>query len=381
MTQMHEPNNEAEVADIVRRGQPLEIRGGGTRARLGRVVEADAVLSTQSLSGITSYDPGGLNIVVAAGTSVDTVVSTLAAEGQYLPFEPVDHRVLLGSSGAPSIGAIVAGNISGSRRIQSGACRDSLIGVRFVNGMGEAISNGGRVMKNVTGYDLVKLLCGSWGTLGVLTEVSFKVLPKPERSATLQIAGLDLPHAVQTMAKVLGSPFEVSGAAHEPGADSRTYIRLEGFDAQVDYRIGKLQTLIGGDATLIEGDAHVDLWSNIRNAKAFAGNDQSVWRISVPPSEAPRFVEAVRAKTDAQFLLDWGGGLIWAALGAQLSAAPIQTAIEQIGGYATLVRGNDALRQSVTVLRPDGPRIAQLEDALRRSFDPKGILNPGRMAA
>jgi len=191
MTKMHQPSNEAEVSDVVRTGQTLEIKGGGTRSGLGRAVNADAVLSTQSLSGITSYDPGSLNIVVAAGTPVDVVTSTLAAEGQYLPFEPVDHRTLLGTSGTPSIGAVVAGNISGSRRIFAGACRDSLIGVRFVNGSGEAISNGGKVMKNVTGYDLVKLLCGSWGTLGVLTEVSFKVLPKPERSVTLQLSGLE----------------------------------------------------------------------------------------------------------------------------------------------------------------------------------------------
>jgi glycolate oxidase FAD binding subunit len=381
MTQVHQPKSEADIAEIVRAGQTLEIKGGGTRSGLGPAIDADAVLSTQSLSGVTSYDPGALNIVVAAGTPVETVVSTLAAEGQYLPFEPVDHRFLLGSSGAPSIGAIVAGNISGSRRILTGACRDSLIGVRFVNGVGEAISNGGRVMKNVTGYDLVKLLCGSWGTLGVLTEVSFKVLPKPERATTLQIDGLDISQAVQAMAAALSSPFEVSGAAHEPGPDSRTYIRVEGFDAQVDYRIGKLKTLIGGDEALIEGDAHCDLWCKIRNAKAFAGDDRSVWRISVPPSEAPRFVEAIGAKTNANMLLDWGGGLIWASLDAHLGAAPIQSAIDQAGGHATLTRGNESLRGSVNVLRPDGPRIAALEDALRRKFDPNGILNPGRMAA
>ena len=381
MTQVHQPKCEADVADIVRAGQTLEIKGGGTRSGLGPAIEAEAVLSTASLSGIKSYDPGALNIVVTAGTPVDTVISTLAAEGQYLPFEPVDHRVLLGSSGAPSIGSIVAGNISGSRRIQAGACRDSLIGVRFVNGMGKSISNGGRVMKNVTGYDLVKLLCGSWGTLGVLTEVSFKVLPKPERSVTLLIDGLDLDEAVQAMAKALGSPFEVSGAAHAPGPCSRTFIRVEGFDARVNYRIGKLKALISGDMTLIEGDAQQDLWCNIRNAKTFAGDDRSVWRISVPPSDASRFVQAVRAKSDAKLLLDWGGGLIWAALDAHLDAAPIQSAIDQVGGHATLVRGNDTLRGSVNVLRPDGPRIAALEEALRRKFDPKGILNPGRMAA
>jgi len=380
MTTMHQPSNETDVSDIVRTGQTLEIKGGGTRSGLGRAVNADAVLSTQSLSGITSYDPGSLNIVVAAGTPVDVVTSTLAAEGQYLPFEPVDHRTLLGTSGTPSIGAVVAGNISGSRRIFAGACRDSLIGVRFVNGSGEAISNGGKVMKNVTGYDLVKLLCGSWGTLGVLTEVSFKVLPKPERSVTLQLSGLELSQAVQAMAKALGSPFEVSGAAYVPG-ESQTYLRVEGFDAQVDYRIGKLKDLLAGDTALIEGDDSADLWCNVRNAKSFAGGNRSVWRISVPPSEAARVVELINAQADAEFLLDWGGGLIWASLDASASAAPIQNVIDQIGGHASLLRGNDILRQSASIVRPNAPRIDALEDALRRQFDPNGILNPGLMAA
>ena len=381
MTERHEPANEADVAEVIRAGKPLEIVGGGTRSGLGRQVDAGAVLSTQSLTGITSYDPGALNIVVAAGTPVETVVETLAGEGQYLPFEPVDHRSLLGSSGTPTIGAIVAGNISGSRRIQAGACRDSLIGVRFVNGVGDAISNGGRVMKNVTGYDLVKLLCGSWGTLGVLTEVSFKVLPKPERAVTLQLDGLTLTEAVEAMAKALGSPFEVTGAALVPGADSRTYLRIEGIEEQVTYRVGRLKDLIGGDAKLVEGEAHGDIWRTVRNASAFAGDDRSVWRISIPPSEAPRFVNVLRSQASAEVLLDWGGGLIWAALDPQVGKAPIQTAIDQIGGHATLVRSKTDLRQDVGVLRPDQPRVAALEDALRRKFDPKGILNPGRLAA
>lgn len=380
MTRHFQPTSEAEVSEIVRAGHPLEIRGGGTRTGLGRPVEADAVLSTQSLSGIKSYVPGSLNIVVAAGTPVETVVSSLAEEGQYLPFEPVDHRHLLGSSGVPSIGAVVAGNISGSRRIQAGACRDSLIGVRFVNGIGDAVSNGGRVMKNVTGYDLVKLLCGSWGTLGVLTEVSFKVLPKPQRSTTLRIDGQTLDQAVQTMAEVLGSPFEVTGAAHEPGADSKTFIRVEGFDEQVDYRTGKLKDLVCGDATVIDGDAHREIWAGIRDARQFAGTDESVWRVSLPPSDAPAFVDMLTRQTSARLLFDWGGGLIWAGLAPDAGAQPMQDAIDRFGGHASLIRATGELRQSTDVLRAGHPRIAKLEDALRRKFDPKGILNPGRMA-
>lgn len=198
---------------------------------------------------------------------------------------------------------------------------------------------------------------------------------------TIEIEGMDLAQAVQAMGRSLGFPFEASGATHKPGAVSRTYFRIEGFDAQVDYRIGNLRTLIGDDVALIERDAHADLGCDIRNAKAFAGDERSVWRVSVPPSEAPRFVEAVRAETDAQFLLDWGGGLIWAALDVELDVAPIECALDQVGGHATLLRGTDALCQSVHVLRPDAPRIVRLEDALRRKFDPNGVLNSGRMAA
>ncbi|MEE8456313.1 MAG: FAD-binding protein, partial [Limibaculum sp.] len=218
------PGDEAELAEAVAEaagtGTPLEIRGGGTRAGVGRPVQASRTLSTAGLSGITLYEPEALTLVVKAGTPVAEVEAALAAQGQLLPFEPMDHRALLDAQGEPTIGGVVACGVSGPRRIQAGACRDAMLGVRFVNGRGEAVKSGGRVMKNVTGYDLVKLMCGSHGTLGVLSEISFKVLPKPERAVSLVIEGLDDAAAVAVLGQAMTSPFDVTGAAHVPAGEA-----------------------------------------------------------------------------------------------------------------------------------------------------------------
>ena len=236
---MLSPATEAELADAVAgaaaAGTPLEIAGGGTRRAIGRPVQAGETLSTAELTGIELYEPGALTLIVRAGTPLAELEETLAAEGQRLPFEPVDHRALLGSEGAPTIGGVVACAVSGPRRIQAGACRDAMLGVRFVTGEGQAVRNGGRVMKNVTGYDLVKLLCGSHGTLGVLTEIAFKLQPRPEREITLVIEGLDAHRAREAMAAAICAPFDVTGAAHLPRADdapARTVLRVEGMADQ-----------------------------------------------------------------------------------------------------------------------------------------------------
>ena len=242
---------EAEASTIVKEaaatGKPLAIRGANTKAAMGRPMDVDAGLSSTAMAGITLYEPAELVIAAKSGTPVSEVVRVLAEKGQELPFEPMDYRPLLGTRGEPTIGAVAAMNISGPRRIMAGAARDSLIGIRAVNGRGEVVKSGGRVMKNVTGLDLVKLLAGSWGTLGFMTEVTFKVLPKTERMATLLWRGLNDRQAIDALSSAFGSPFDVTGAAHLPGADvqsARTLVRLEGFSVSVDYRLGEVRRLL-----------------------------------------------------------------------------------------------------------------------------------------
>ncbi|MEM9780706.1 MAG: FAD-binding protein, partial [Pseudomonadota bacterium] len=287
------PTDEDELAEaIAGTSAALHIRGGGSRAGLGHSVTG-AVLETGGLTGITLYEPGALTIVARAGTPMAEVEAALEAEKQMLPFEPMDHRALLGSDGAPTIGGVVAANVSGPRRIQAGACRDSLIGVRFVDGRGTAIKNGGRVMKNVTGYDLVKLMAGSHGTLGVLSEVSFKVLPAAEAIATVKVHGVSPSDGVTALSAAVGSPYDVTGAAVLP--EGVALVRVEGFEGSVRYRAGQLKDMLGryGEVTIEEDRAaSAAIWADVRDAKAIAGLQGDVWRISVKPTHGAKVVEA-----------------------------------------------------------------------------------------
>lgn len=359
---MHFPQTEAELADIVRDADaPLAVVGGGTR---GVVVEGTQ-LSSSKLSGITLYEPGAMTVVAQAGTPLAEIESLLATENQRLAFEPMDHRVLLGTQGEPTIGGVMAANVSGPRRISVGAARDFLLGVRYVDGMGQIVKNGGRVMKNVTGYDLVKLMAGAHGTLGVLSEVSFKVLPRPETQSTLILHGLDDVSAVAALAKALGSPFEVSAAAHDPAA-GETLLRLEGFEASVAYRAEQLKQVLGGETTVEEGST--GRWSAWRDVSGFADAQGDVWRVSCKPSDGPALV----GKSGAQAALyDWAGGLIWlrVAVGHDL-----RTALGQYDGHATLVRGDGHVR-----FEPEAAGVARITAGLRARFDPRGILNAGLM--
>ena len=370
-----QPATEAELAEAVRDATgPLRIRGGGTRP-IGNPVEGQ-VVSTAGLAGVELYEPGALTLLVRAGTPLAEVEALLAAERQRLPFEPMDHRPLLGTTGEPTIGGVAAANVSGPRRVQVGAARDFMLGVRFVDGTGAVVRNGGRVMKNVTGYDLVKLMAGSWGTLGVLTEVALKVLPAPETAATLTVEGLDVGRAVEAMSAALGSPYEVTGAAHDPGRG--TMIRIEGFEASVAYRAGELSALLERfGATEVERDpqAVAALWRDVRDAAAFAGTAEDVWRIGVRPSDAP---EVARRLGDARLLLDWGGGLIWAGVGL---GTDVRAALMGIRGHATLVRADEETRARLGAFHPQAPPVAALSAGLRQKFDPRGILNPGLMVA
>src|SRR3954451_21334396 len=391
----HIPSTEQDAASIVTeaasRRTPLSLIGGGTKADIRRPAQTAATLSAAALTGVTLYEPSEMVIGARAGTPLAEVVRTLAEKGQELPFEPMDHRPLLGSSGEPTIGAVAAANLSGPRRIMAGAARDSLIGVRFVNGQGEVIKSGGRVMKNVTGLDLVKGMSGSWGTLGFFTEVIFKVLPRAERVATLVLRGLDDARAVEALSLALGSPFEVTGAAHLPaqldGGGARTLIRIEGFSVSIDYRLGELKRLLlkrFGAAEVVEADPAVALWRSIRDVESLAEpRDRAVWRVSAAPTQGPAVMAQVSRVLDARWFYDWGGGLVWIATAAvgDAGATAIRAAARTTGGHATLVRAPAEVRAAVDVFEPLSEPLMRITAGLKTAFDPAGVLNPGRMYA
>ncbi|MEM7211459.1 MAG: FAD-binding protein [Pseudomonadota bacterium] len=399
------PTNEADLADAVRQcasdGTPLEIAGGRTRLGLGRPVQAEKTLSSAGLSGITLYEPGALTLVARAGTPMAEIDAALASERQMLAFEPMDHRALLGTDGAPTIGGVVATGTSGPRRLQRGACRDAMIGVRFVDGIGNAITNGGRVMKNVTGYDLVKLMAGTYGTLGVLSEISFKLIPAPEKTVTLVSRGLSFSAAVEAFSATLGSSGEPTGAAFLPGETGGALLRVEGLEQSVDHRIKMLRDLLAGFGTWesVEGDASSILWQRVRDAEDLAGTSTPVWRVSVKPTDGPKLIETVARDMPLDFVADWAGGLLWITAsqdlleergwratrerdvdaGASALHQELQENVDALGGHVTLVRASIPMRAAVDVFQPEDAVIQRLSAGLRQKFDPKGILNPGRM--
>ncbi len=351
---------ESRLAEAVREATgPLRIQGGGTRPVGARAGERLAV----GISGITLYEPGALTLVAGAGTPLAEIEAAVAAEGQRLPFEPARWGAVLGASGESTIGGVVAANVSGPRRIQAGACRDSLIGVRFVTGRGEVVKNGGRVMKNVTGYDLVKLMAGSWGTLGVLSEVSFKLLPAAPTQATLVMEAA-LSEAAQVLAAALGAPFDVSGAGWLPGVGA--IVRLEGLADSVRYRAGRLMEGFAAHAPRLLHDEGAALWRDLAEVKPLQGQPGDLWRFSVKPSEGP----LVAARLGGPAVLDWGGGLVWALVpegtDARTRAAPYT-------GHATCLRG------AFAAFEPEPAPVAALSRGLRAQFDPRGILNAGMM--
>ncbi|KQO55297.1 2-hydroxy-acid oxidase [Methylobacterium sp. Leaf87] len=395
----YEPHDADAAADIVRaaadRAERLRLVGGGTKAGIGRPAgnpasEDEATLSTAGLSGITLYEPAEMVVSALAGTPLAEVQALLAGRGQMLPFEPMDHRGLMGTHGTPTFGAVASTNNSGPRRINAGAARDSLIGVRFVNGRGEQIKSGGRVMKNVTGLDLVKLMAGAWGTLGLLTEVTFKVLPVQERVSTLVFSGLDDDRAVAALSAALGSPFELTGAAHLPagigGPEARTAMRVEGFSDSVAYRLGELTKLLKrfGAPEIVEGDTGTALWTGIRDAAPLAESaDAAIWRLSTAATHGPALAAAIAAERDARWFYDWGGGLIWLATAAEgdAGAATVRAAVKAQGGHATLVRAPDAVRAAVPVFEPLSEPLMRITAGLKAAHDPMSVFNPGRMYA
>jgi glycolate oxidase FAD binding subunit len=357
-----------------RRRRRLCTSRAAVRAQAWAAGVTGEVLNTTGLKGVSLYEPGALTIVAAAGTPLETVEKALAKENQRLAFEPMDHRALYGTNGKPTIGGVVAANVSGPRRIQAGAARDALIGVRFVNGEGTVIKNGGRVMKNVTGYDLVKLMAGSHGTLGVLTEVAFKVLPNAgDIGADFGVRARRC-RAVEAMSAALTSPYDVTGAAHLAGGTARTMIRIEGFEGSVKYRAERLQDLLGrfGDVDVSLNDkANSQAWIDVRDVKLVADGQGDVWRISVKPSDGPAVIKSLPSGAAVQ--MDWGGGLVWARVP---EGTDVRKGLKGIEGHATLVRADEATKGKLGVFQPEQPALAAISNGLRAKFDPHGNPQP-----
>ena len=383
------PEDEDALSDaILDAAGPLQILGGGTRS-VGRISEGPK-LSTAQLTGIVLYEPGALTLVAKTGTPIAEIENALAAENQRLAFEPMDHRALLGTQGTPTLGGVMAANVSGPRRIQVGAARDFALGMSFVDGSGQLLKNGGRVMKNVTGYDLVKLMVGSWGTLGVLTEVALKVLPVSETQATLKIHVSSWAQAVACMSAALGTPFDVSGAATLQDYDGKlgVIIRVEGFAASIRYRISELKIYLTKFGNM---EKISDPWCEVKDLPSWAALD-TIWKVSVRPTDALAVISKMQElQKDFGFKcqLDWGGGLLWLGLGSEqlgdFSACvqlhnALQETVAQLGGHATLMKSGILQEQQISHFQPLSRAIEVLTQTLRSKFDPRGILNLGRMS-
>lgn len=371
------------VAAALREGTRLEIRGGGSKAEIGAPREA-RIVSMAAMAGVVDYDPAELVLTVRAGTPLAEVEALVAGEQQMLAFEPFDHGPLFGApAGAATIGGVVAAGVAGSRRVTAGGARDHLLGFTAVSGRGEAFTAGARVVKNVTGYDLPKLMAGSWGRIGAMTELTLKVLPRPRMAATLAIEGLDCRSAHAAMARALGCHADVSAAAHLPeGADRAraiTLFRLAGFAPSVEARIAALPDLLadhGGMRRLEIGEADA-LWHCANTGAGLIG--AVLWRLHLPPASVPDAIAAL-APLGARCSLDWGGGLVWLALDdtTAAAAAQVRAAAAAGGGEAMLVRAPASLRAVVPAQQPRAPLVAALEERVRRAFDPAGLFETGR---
>jgi glycolate oxidase FAD binding subunit len=383
-------------------GKALEIVGRGSKRLLGRPAQWDATLDLSALSGVTMYEPEELVLTAQAGTPVREIETLVESRNQELAFEPMDYGALLGTPlGQGSIGGALAANLSGPRRIKAGAARDHFLGFTGVSGRGETFKSGGRVVKNVTGYDLCKLMAGSWGTLAAMTEVTIKVLPRAETEMTIVVQDLSDAEAMRAMAAALGSACDVSGAAHLPkriapqvmpglgAGHAATVFRLEGVEPSVVHRGRALSELMKpfGTLAMIDPPRSKVLWRAIRDVAPFAASGPAgtypVWRISTAPANGAELARLVAERIDAEFLYDWGGGLVWAVLAPSEDGGEmvVRAAVEACGGHATLVRAPAAIRAMVPVFGPEQGAMAALTARVKGSFDPRGVLNPGRMWA
>ncbi len=361
----------SDVAAIVAgAARPLELVAGGSKRAIGRPVAGD-VLDLGALAGIVSYEPAELVLTAHAATPLAAIEGVLASHAQRLVFEPPDFGALLGEVRPQTLGGVLAANLAGSRRVTAGAARDHFLGFRAVDGSGQPFKAGGKVVKNVTGYDLPKLVAGSWGTLAVLTEVTIRVAPAPELDRTLVVAAGSTGECLALLGAALRSPYDVSAAGVDPARGS--LLRLEGFAASVEARTRALcDELRCTPQDVLEGGASRDCWHAQASAAALAASP-GVWRISVPPADALRVLDRLDAD---RYLVDWAGGLIFAAFGS-VDAPRVRGAL--MSGHATLLKAPAAARAVTPVFHPQEEAVATAAERVRRAFDPRGIFNPGRM--
>src|SRR5689334_1074002 len=391
------------IGESLAAGEPLELIAGGSKRKLGRPLQLPRSLDLSGITGIRDYQPSELVLTAAAATPIEEIETALAGAGQMLPFEPPDWGALLGLPASAArrrtLGGVLACNLSGPRRIKSGAARDHFLGFRGVSGRGEVFKAGGKVVKNVTGYDLCKLMAGSFGTLAALEEVTVKVLPRPEALSTVMLWGLDPLAAVRSLSRALASPHEISGAVYLPapstaglmspsGSTAVAALRLEGPYPSVIFRRERLLAELGSncEASWLDDEASIAFWQAVRDVLPLAGyGDRAVWRVSVAPSRGGELGEAIARRLDTSWYLDWAGGLVWAAIaeaedgGAAVIREAIRGADGRGTGHATLIKGSPELRRSVPVFEPQSAPLAVLACRIKESFDPRRILNPGRI--
>lgn len=404
MQQLVRPATDRELANVLADASasrtPVEVMGAGSKRAIGRPTQAAMSLTTGSLAGISLFEPTELVISARAGTPLSRVEAELASHGQMLAFEPIDLGPVLGiEPGHTTIGAVLATNFSGARRVASGAVRDHALGIKAVSGDGQSFKSGGRVMKNVTGVDLTRGLSGSWGTLAVLTEVTFKVMPIPEETGTLVLLGLPDSIAVEALCAAMGTPFEVSGAIHlqeslgarlwhagmRTAQKAVTALRLENFSRSVTYRKQRLKETLKpyGDVHELDHASSLAFWDELRQLSVLQRSDAPVWRISTAPRAGPKVVAAISRYMPCGAFYDWSGGLIWVEVlpAADAGAADVRRVVAAHGGHATLIRAEPSVRAAVDVFQPLEPRLSHISRDIKSVMDPGGILNPGRMYA
>jgi glycolate oxidase FAD binding subunit len=384
---------EEAVAEAVAEKRSLEIRGGGSKRLLRMPIESAALLDMRAVAGITDYDSDELVLTARAGTPLLEIESALEERQQMLAFEPFDHGPLFGTApGRTTLGGIIAGNVSGSRRLSIGAARDHILGFTAVSGRGEALKGGGAVVKNVTGFDLPKLMAGSWGTLAVLISITMRVMPRPRAETTLLFRGLSDEAASRLMSAALALPAAVSAAAHLPSSRAMaapcatTALRLEGFGPSVDARCRELLRALApmGAGEAVAAQESSAFWRGVRTLDALPREGHVLWRISVPPVRGWQ-VGALLATNDVRYVYDWAGALVWAAVpesaprdgGAPADGVRVRSIARSLGGHAVLIRAPLAMRASLLAAADVDEGLRRLHERLKAAFDPHGILNPG----